>query len=255
MAVGWGMHVVVMATRPFWREAGLYAALCGYTVVLLVTDARLTTVWPQFALAATAFALLFWLSRELGPDGRRELWCTIVVSLALELWGTQVWGLYGYRFLNVPPYVPPGHGLIFLACTRASRAGWVVRHERAFTRSVLGLATAWGLWGLVVAPALGGVRDWHGALYWPFFATLMTFSKRAGAHAWTFLVASALELFGTWLGTWHWAPVMPGLGLGAADPPSCVAGGYCFFAAAGVSWAEAWQRRRERRPVTAQPAS
>src|SRR5512134_2442456 len=32
-----------------------------------------------------------------------------------EVIGSLVWGLYGYRLDNLPAFVPPGHGLVYLA--------------------------------------------------------------------------------------------------------------------------------------------
>jgi hypothetical protein len=32
-----------------------------------------------------------------------------------EIVGSLVWGLYGYRLGNLPAFVPPGHGLVYLA--------------------------------------------------------------------------------------------------------------------------------------------
>jgi len=44
-----------------------------------------------------------------------------------------------------------------------------------------------------------------------------------------FLVVAALELYGTAIGTWHWARTLPGLGIPDGNPPSGVASGYVWF--------------------------
>jgi hypothetical protein len=44
-----------------------------------------------------------------------------------------------------------------------------------------------------------------------------------------FVAVAALELYGTAIGTWRWAEVIPGLGLPDGNPPSGVASGYVLF--------------------------
>ena len=42
-------------------------------------------------------------------------------------------------------------------------------------------------------------------------------------------MVGALELYGTSIGTWHWAATLPGLGIPDGNPPSGVASGYVWF--------------------------
>jgi hypothetical protein len=44
-----------------------------------------------------------------------------------------------------------------------------------------------------------------------------------------FLVVASLELYGTAIGTWQWARVVPGTGIADGNPPSGVAAGYVWF--------------------------
>ena len=44
-----------------------------------------------------------------------------------------------------------------------------------------------------------------------------------------FLVVTAMELYGTAIGSWKWAATMPGTGIPNGDPPSGVVGGYLLF--------------------------
>ena len=48
-------------------------------------------------------------------------------------------------------------------------------------------------------------------------------------HAGVFLVVAWLELYGTAIGTWEWAPIIPGTGVPQGNPPSGVASGYVWF--------------------------
>ena len=44
-----------------------------------------------------------------------------------------------------------------------------------------------------------------------------------------FLVVGTLEIYGTAIGTWRWAEVIPGLGVHNGNPPSGAASGYVLF--------------------------
>jgi hypothetical protein len=48
-------------------------------------------------------------------------------------------------------------------------------------------------------------------------------------YAGVFLVVAWLELYGTAIGTWEWAAVIPGTGVPQGNPPSGVASGYVWF--------------------------
>ena len=53
--------------------------------------------------------------------------------------------------------------------------------------------------------------------------------RNRAVYAGVFLVVAALELYGTAIGTWRWAPALPGLGIPDGNPPSGVAAGYVWF--------------------------
>ena len=115
----------------------------------------------------------------------------------------------------------------------------------------------WALLGLV---ALGRV-DAAGA----FGATvLLLFLWRGRAptvYAGVFFAVAFLEIYGTAVGTWHWAAEVPGLGVPDGNPPSGAASGYVFFDIAALALApwllQAWSRLRGLRlspaPVAERP--
>jgi hypothetical protein len=137
-----------------------------------------------------------------------------------EIVGSLIWGLYSYRLDNLPAFVPPGHGLVYLAGFSLS--------VLAGRRIVLGVAAAgaagWGIAGLTVLPA----ADVSGAIGCAFLVAVLL-GTRVPVYAGVFLVVAALELYGTALGTWTWASTVPGLGLSQGNPPSGVASGYVVF--------------------------
>ena len=46
-------------------------------------------------------------------------------------------------------------------------------------------------------------------------------------YASTFVLALALELYGTWLGNWSWAHEVPGIPLVTTNPPGAAGAFYC----------------------------
>jgi hypothetical protein len=87
------------------------------------------------------------------------------------------------------------------------------------------LATVWGLLGLTVLPQ----RDVAGAVGVPLLLLFLWRGRNRAVYAGVFLVVAALELYGTAIGTWRWAPALPGSGVPDGNPPSGVAAGYVWF--------------------------
>ena len=200
--------------------------------VVLAADST-ATLWQQAGLGLGVSALLAWHLVFASPDDRRVVIACLVFSTAVELFCTQVWGLYTYRFGNLPLYVPPGHGLLCLASLTVARVPAMLRQRRL----VLGLAAlvsvSWSLGGLV----LPRHPDVEGALFLVIFLPLLLRTGRGLEHATTFALASMVELAGTFFDTWEWAAVMPWLQVTSANPPSAAAGGYCTFTLAALGLA------------------
>src|SRR5207237_2930519 len=133
------------------------------------------------------------------------------------------WGVYAYRLHNLPTFVPPAHGLVFMAGLSLSEA--LRRNARALVVTAASIASAWGLLGLTVLPR----TDAAGALGVPLLLAFLWRSRARATYAAVFLVVGVLELYGTAIGTWRWAATLPGLGIPDGNPPSGVASGYVWF--------------------------
>jgi hypothetical protein len=140
-----------------------------------------------------------------------------------EVTGSLVWGVYHYRLHNLPLFVPPAHGLVYL--TGLSLAAALARHIRALVATAAAVAATWGLLGLTVLPR----RDVAGAVGVPLLLVFLWRSRSRAVYAGVFLVVAALELYGTAIGTWRWEHELPGLGIPDGNPPSGVASGYVWF--------------------------
>ncbi len=189
---------------------------------MLAAD-RFASYPQQLALGGLTWLVLFaWLSRL--PVQRRAQTIGVIVFATLgEVTGSLVWGLYSYRLENLPMFVPPAHGLVFL--TGLSLAFALARHGRALVAAATVAAATWGVLGLLAVPR----RDVAGALGIPLLLLFFWRSRNRAIYAGVFLVVAALEFYGTAIGTWRWAAEVPGLGIPDGNPPSGVASGYIWF--------------------------
>lgn len=203
------------------RQPALLVVSFLLVPLVLALDAHATAVEQAALGLVVALVLGLALAGERRPEQALVL-TTLLVATAGELFLTQVWAAYRYRFGNVPLYVVFGHGLVAWVGLEAQRR---FGHLRWPVWLVLALSSAWMFAGLFT-----GHPDVEGAAFAPFFLPLLVIPAQRTAHAATWAFAASIELWGTWFHTWHWAPVLPWLELPAANPPSGAAGGYCWFA-------------------------
>src|SRR5437773_366081 len=83
----------------------------------------------QLALGALTFAVLGVALRPLAPLVRAQAVGVVLFATVGEVTGSLVWGVYHYRLHNLPLFIPPAHGLVYLsgiALSRSLRARTVV---------------------------------------------------------------------------------------------------------------------------------
>lgn len=197
-------------------------SICAYLATLLAVDTQVD-LHGQLVLGALTWIVLVAAARPLPSERRAQVAVVICAATVAELTGSILWGVYSYRLHNLPTFVPPAHGLVFMAGLSLSEA--LRRHARALVLTAAAGASAWGLLGLVALPR----TDAAGALGVPLLLAFLWRSRARTAYAGVFLVVAALELYGTAIGTWRWAVELPGLGIPDGNPPSGVASGYVWF--------------------------
>ena len=217
-----------LASLKLLRPYTFHITLALYWPILLYADTQIQTLAQQHALGLLTFAFLLVAARFSPRAERRQVWLMVAIATSVELLCSVVWGLYQYRWGNVPLFVPPGHGLLYLFALRATRTPLIVDHGGIVRRVALICATLWAIGGLTVEPLLVGRVDVLGALLWLIFVGLMR-RPRALVYAASFFIAVELELVGTGLGNWAWAVAAPGIHLPSGNPPSVIAGGYCVL--------------------------
>ena len=218
----------------------------AWTIGGLVVDQQVGHT-GQLALGVFTAGVLAALLALQPTTIRLQTLAVVGIATLGEIVGSLVWGVYGYRLENLPAFVPPGHGLVYLA--GLSLATLLVRRTNALLVAAGVVAATWGIAGVTVLP----MPDVSGTIGCAFLIGVLVWSRRP-VYAGVFMVVVALELYGTALGTWTWQPAVPGLGLSQGNPPSGVASGYVVFdilaltlvARLGVA-AAALQSRRGRR--------
>jgi hypothetical protein len=201
---------------PRWYAA----AGPAYLAALLAVDTQ-AGFRVQLALGALTWVVLIAGLRPLPPLARAQALAVVAFATAGEVTGSLVWGVYTYRLHNLPMFIPPAHGLVYLSGLAV--AG--LMRERVVVGVAAAGAIVWGIAGLTVLPRL----DVAGAIGVPLLCLYLWRSRSRATYAGVFLVVGALELYGTSIGTWRWAAEVPGLGVPQGNPPSGVASGYVWF--------------------------
>jgi hypothetical protein len=202
--------------------------------------------------AQTAGSVLVWavMLRAL-HRAEGDLRIIIIACLAWsslgEVIGSLMWGLYKYRLYNIPMFVPPGHVLMLLM------ALYVAQRMRVIV--------------LVGAPATAAVyamyagfsgSDTFSLAITPLLFVALVLGRNRAVYAATFLLAIALELYGTSLGNWRWELHAPGLEISMANPPLCIGALYCLrdaLAGRSVGWLRTVRRAVREPDVLAPPAA
>jgi hypothetical protein len=210
------------ASRPGTHPFAVAAIVAGWLAIGLALDDG--GVGRQRLIGAATWVLLIVLVRREPRVTQIQVATLVVLATLLEYAASPLLGLYTYRLENVPSFVPPGHGLVYLAAVLVGTSAAVTRRP-AIPLLVLAVATGWAVGGLVLPVH----ADTLGAVLFVSFAAFILLGRYPGVYAVAFVLTGALEIYGTRLGTWEWAPHDPTGLLGAANPPSGIPGGYCWL--------------------------
>ncbi len=203
-------------TVPRWYAA----AGPAYLAVLLAVDTQVG-LGVQIALGVVTWLVLLAAIWPLAAIVRAQALGVVVFATIAEVTGSLIWGGYRYRLHNLPLFIPPAHGLVYLSGLALAA---VIRPRPLVAVAAAG-SVGWGLAGITVLPRL----DVAGAMCVPLLAVFLWRSRFRATYAGVFVVVAALELYGTSIGTWRWAVTLPGLGIPDGNPPSGVASGYVWF--------------------------
>ena len=188
------------------------------------------SIWTQRAMGVFTWSLLIWVCSLEGRQVRAQVLIVVAYATTIEYVFSGLLHVYVYRLHNVPLYVPPGHGLVYGAAITMARTQLFKRNARALVVAMLVADGLWALWGVTLSPR----SDWLGVFWFACMVVWVRFATAPTVYVGAFIVVSYLEIVGTSLGTWRWSTHDPIGWFTIGNPPSGIAGGYCWFDTAAL---------------------
>ena len=211
------------------RDLAVAGAVLVWLLAVLLLD-RHASLDAQRGLGLATWLLLAALVWRESPEVRTQVGVVVVFATAVEYTFSGWLGVYVYRLGNVPWFVPPGHGLVYLAALTLGRSDLFASRARPLVTATVLLGLGYAGWGLLLSPR----HDVLGAFWFLCLLGFLRWGRSALLFVGAFVVVTYLELLGTSLGTWVWQPVDPVAHVPIGNPPSGAAGGYGWFDLAAV---------------------
>jgi hypothetical protein len=204
-------------------------------------------LWLQRGLGALTWMVLLVALARAVPLVRAQAVVVVCFATVVEYVFSPTLHVYTYRFDNVPAYVPPGHGLVYLSAFALGHAAFVQRSMRRWEVAVIVVGGAWAAYGVLAAER----PDALGAFWFACLVLFLAFGPSKAVYVGAFVVVSWLELLGTHLGNWAWGTVDFTGWVTIGNPPSGAAGGYGWFDLAALLLAPRLLRLLSRSPTPA----
>jgi hypothetical protein len=248
----------------------LVAVLAWITAVLLLDHglgSHGASMAQQRLLGVGTWILLIALLMREPMRIRAQVGVVVAFATLVEYTFSYELHVYIYRLHDVPWFVPPGHGLVYLGALSFGRSPAIISRARVLIPLTLVVGASYAVWGLF----LSGRQDVLGAIWFGCLAAFLLRGRQPTVFVGAFVVVTYLELLGTHLGTWTWQvrdPITHWIAMG--NPPSGAAGGYGFFDAAalalapridaalagwGPAWRARWRRQHLEEGVVQQPVA
>jgi hypothetical protein len=238
---------VITTVRSATRSGAVACVvMMGWLTVVLALDRANGggSHWFQRALGLLTWAVLLVALTRVTPVVRVQTLVVVACATVVEFLASPTLHVYTYRFHNVPMYVPPGHGLVYLSAFALGHSRFVDRHMRLCATVALTVGGVWAGYGLFFADR----QDALGAFWYVCLVLFMFFGPSKSVYVGAFVVVSYLELVGTGFGNWAWATHDPTGAMTIGNPPSGAAGGYGWFDLAALLAAPYLLRTFSRRP-------
>jgi hypothetical protein len=139
--------------------------------------------WGQTLTNLLIWLFFWWLFRSSGRDEQVGLVVCVLFATAGEVFFSLVWGLYEYRLLNVPLFVPPGHALLFTlgVLLSAKIPSWLVWVVPALAGPYVFVAVFYGF-------------DTLGGFLFVIFLICLVFGRARKLNATMFVLSLFLEI-------------------------------------------------------------
>ncbi|MEI8209728.1 MAG: hypothetical protein WCG16_11020, partial [Methylococcales bacterium] len=172
----------------------VFTFLC--VAVCLISDAT-ASIEKQNALGVSGWVFLIGLLLGENREVRVQVVIAVIFATIGEHFASPFMGGYTYRFGNVPAYVPPGHGMVYLTAVALSRSGLFLTYAKEITALVIVVCGLWSLWGISGIPDQG---DYVGALLFCVFLIYLFKGRSPMVYLAAFFITTWLELIGTAVG-------------------------------------------------------
>jgi len=153
----------------------------------------------QNLMGIIAWIFLIGLLIGENKDVRAQVIIAVAFATVGEHFASIYMGGYIYRFKNVPAYVPPGHGMVYLTAIALARSGFFLKHARKIATFVILVCGTWSIWGISGIPEQG---DAVGAILFCVFLIYLFKGRSPLIYLAAFFITTWLELIGTAAGTW-----------------------------------------------------
>lgn len=206
------------------RDYSIVAFTFVVTAICLVIDGSASREM-QWLLACFGYAFLLALLAGETTLLRMQVVVALLFATLGEIFASPYMQGYLYRFGGVPPYVPAGHGMVYLTAVVLGRSGFFMRHARSIALLTVIVCGFWSVWGL---SSYAQRSDQIGAILLGVYLLYLFKGKSPMVYLGAFFITTWLELIGTTTGAWTWAAVDPVSGLTQGNPPSGVVAWYCL---------------------------
>jgi len=120
------MSLVLNLSQPriFERVVKSPGCFCLITVSYMVVVLGIepyTDYSQQLMLGVSTWVFLGLIFAYLSPIERAQAILVVLIATLGEVLGSVLWGVYEYRLGNLPLFVPPGHGIVYLTGLRLSQ--------------------------------------------------------------------------------------------------------------------------------------
>ena len=188
----------------------------------------------QYALGVAGWASLITILIGECKYVRAQVFVAVTFATIGENFASIYMSGYTYRLENVPAFVPPGHGLVYLTAIVLGRCDLFSRYARKIAFFVVVVGSTWSVLALT---GVIGRQDEIGAILFCIYLLYLFKGRSPMVYLGAFFITTWVELIGTALGTWNWAAIDPASTLTQGNPPSGVAAWYCLVDAVAIGCA------------------
>lgn len=175
--------------------------------------------WLANGLTLVYFLWLFYVS---GTELRKLIFTMVIISYIGELIFCSLLGMYHYRTVHIPLYVPLGHAIVYASGYIYANTGWALTNK-TLLKKVFPL-----LFILIFLIPVLFFNDIFTLIFSVFFFLILRRKKYDPLYYFIAFCVIYIELLGTGFNCWKWVPETFGV-IPAANPPM----GAVFFYAGG----------------------